>query len=41
MALVLLALRFNLGREFAPRAAAAGDFGGRRKAIDGEFRRLD
>ncbi|MET0205254.1 MAG: FxsA family protein, partial [Casimicrobiaceae bacterium] len=40
MALALLALRFNLGREYAPRTAAAGDFHGG-KALDGEFRRLD
>jgi UPF0716 protein FxsA len=41
MAVALLALRLNLGRDLAPRAAAAGGFGGRPKAIDGEFRRLD
>jgi len=41
IALVLLALPLNLGREFAPRAAAAGQFGGRGNAIDGEFRRLE
>jgi UPF0716 protein FxsA len=41
MALVLLALRLNLGRDLAPHAAAAGNPGGSRKAIDGEFRRLD
>ena len=41
MALALLALRLNVGRDFAPRTAAAGDFGGRGKAIDGEFHRLD
>ena len=40
MALALLALRFNLGPQFAPRAAAAGEFQGR-KSIDGEYRRLD
>jgi UPF0716 protein FxsA len=40
MALLLLALPINLGREFRPRTAAAGQFGGG-KAIDGEFRRLD
>ena len=39
-ALVLLALPLNLGRDFAPRAAAA-HFGGAGKAIDGEFRRLE
>jgi hypothetical protein len=38
---VLLALRLNLGRDFAPHAATAGGPGGRRKAIDGEYRRLD
>ena len=37
MALALLALRFNLGREYATRTAG----GGGRKSIDGEFRRLD
>jgi len=41
MAIALLALPLNLGRDFAPDAAAAGGFGGRRKAIDGKFRRLD
>jgi hypothetical protein len=41
MALVLLALRLNVGRDFAPHVAAAGNPGGRSKAIDGEFRRLD
>ena len=41
MALALLALRFNLGREFAPSAVAGGDFHRGPKSIDGEFRRLD
>jgi UPF0716 protein FxsA len=41
MALVLLALRLNLGREFTPHAAAAANSGGSSKAIDGEFRRVD
>ena len=44
MAVALLALRFNLGREFTPRTAAAGDFRGShggRNSIDGEYRRLD
>ena len=41
MALALLALRFNLGREFAPSAAAAGDVPRGHKSIDGEYRRLD
>jgi UPF0716 protein FxsA len=41
MALALLALRFNLGREYAPHTAAAGDYRGRPKSIDGEYRRLD
>ena len=41
MALALLALRFNLGRGFAPRAATAGDFRHSHKSIDGEYRRLD
>ena len=41
IALVLLALPLNLGRDFAPRTAAAGQFGSGAKAIDGEFRRID
>ena len=43
MALALLALRFNLGREFAPSAHRGGRRFSprRRKSIDGEFRRLD
>jgi len=41
MALVLLALRLNLGRDFAPHAATAGNSSGSRKAIDGEFPRVD
>jgi UPF0716 protein FxsA len=41
IALVLLALPLNLGRDFAPRTAAAGPFGSHGKAIDGEFRRVD
>ncbi|MET0683576.1 MAG: FxsA family protein [Casimicrobiaceae bacterium] len=41
MALALLALRLNLGRDFAPSAAAGGDFHRGPKSIDGEFRRLD
>jgi len=41
MALVLLALRLNLGRDFAAHSATAGRPGGNGKAIDGEFRRLD
>ena len=41
MALALLALRFNLGREFAQSAAAGGNFHRGPKSIDGEFRRLD
>ena len=40
IALMLLALPLNLGRDFGPRAAAAGHYGDGRKAIDGEFRRL-
>ena len=40
IALLLLALPLNLGRDFGPRTAAAGHFGDGRKAIDGEFRRL-
>jgi UPF0716 protein FxsA len=38
VALVLLALPINIGGSFGP--AAAGN-GGRRGAIDGEYRRLD
>lgn len=41
MALVLLALPLNLGRDFARRAAVAGQFGARGSAIDGEFHRVD
>jgi len=44
MALALLALRFNLGRKFAPSPATAGDFHDFRRgreSIDGEYRRLD
>jgi UPF0716 protein FxsA len=41
LALVLLALRFNLGRDFTPRPATAGDSAAGRGAIDGTFRRLD
>ena len=41
IALILLALPLNLGRDFTPRAAAAGPFGGSGKAIDGEFRRVE
>jgi UPF0716 protein FxsA len=41
IALVLLALPLNLGREFAPHTASAGRFRGSGKAIDGEYRRLD
>ncbi len=41
LALVLLALPLNLGREFAARTAAAGPFRSNRKALDGEFRRVD
>ena len=39
--LALLALRFNLGPQYAPRTAAAGDFRAGRKSIDGDYRRLD
>ena len=41
VALVLLALPINLGREFAPRTAAAGHFNRGDKTIDGEFRRVE
>src|SRR5678816_493823 len=40
MALALLALRFNLGPQYAPRAAGGGEFR-RRNSLDGEYRRLD
>jgi hypothetical protein len=40
MAIALLALKFNLGRDFVP-SAAGGDFHRGPKSIDGEFRRLD
>ena len=40
VALVLLALPLNLGRDFGPRTAAAGHFGDGRKAIEGQFHRL-
>jgi UPF0716 protein FxsA len=40
MALALLALRFNLGPQYAPRAAGGGHVR-RHKALDGEYRRLD
>jgi hypothetical protein len=39
LALVLLALPINVGRDLGPRTAAAGPRGHR--AIDGEFRRID
>jgi len=41
IALLLLALPLNLGRDFSPRTVRAGSFGASAKAIDGEFRRLD
>ena len=41
MALALLALRFNLGHEYATRTAGSGDHRGHRKSIDGEYRRLE
>jgi UPF0716 protein FxsA len=41
LALLLLALPLNVGREFAPRPATAGPFRARGNAIDGDFRRLD
>ena len=41
LALVLLALPLNLGREFAARTAAAGPFRNTRKVLDGEIRRVD
>ncbi len=41
IALVLLALPLNLGREFGPRTVPAGQYGGPGKAIDGEFRRME
>lgn len=39
LALVLLALPINVGRDLGPRTAAAGQPS--RHAIDGEFRRMD
>jgi UPF0716 protein FxsA len=39
LALVLLALPINVGRDLGPRTAAAGPRG--HGAIDGEFRRID
>lgn len=39
LALALLALPINVGREFEPRPAPAGRAGAR--AIDGEYRRID
>ncbi len=41
IALVLLALPLNLGREFAGRTVAAGHFGASGKAIDGEYHRIE
>ena len=41
IALLLLAFPLNLGREFAPRAVAAGQFGASGKAIDGEYHRVE
>jgi len=41
MALALLALRFNLGPQYASRAVGGGDFRRARKSIDGDYRRLD
>jgi UPF0716 protein FxsA len=41
VALVLLALPLNLGREFAARTVGGGKFTGTRAAIDGEYRRVD
>lgn len=40
-ALVLLALPLNVGREFAPHTVGGSRFGGRSKAIDGEFHRVE
>ena len=41
LALLLLALPLNLGREFAPHAVPAGRFRASGKAIDGEYHRVD
>jgi len=41
MAIALLALRFNLGPQYASRAAGSGDFRRGHKSIDGDYRRLD
>ena len=41
MALALLALRFNLGTQYAQRAAGSADFRRGCPSMDGEYRRLD
>ena len=41
IALVLLALPLNLGREYATRAVATGQFGASHKSIDGDFHRVE
>jgi UPF0716 protein FxsA len=41
LALLLLALPLNLGREFTPRPVAAGQFGSSRKTIDGDYQRVE
>lgn len=41
IALVLLALPINLGREFAPRPAAAGTWRRSGESIEGSYRRID
>jgi UPF0716 protein FxsA len=41
IALILLALPLNVGREFAPGTPTNGSYRGQRKSIDGEYRRLD
>ena len=41
IALVLLALPINVGREFAPHTVGPGRYPASRKAIDGEYHRVD
>jgi UPF0716 protein FxsA len=41
IALVLLALPINVGREFAPRAVGAGRYRASRDTIDGDYHRVD
>jgi len=41
VALVLLALPINVGREFAPHVAGAGAYRGRGRTHDGEYHRVE